>query len=64
MGQYWGSLLDRVLLVEFFPAREAAEHPDEVLVAIDDKTDALIRELEEQERQAQRDLRRRLARAW
>lgn len=36
----------------------AEEHPDEVLVAIDDKTDALIRELEEQERQARRDLRR------
>jgi hypothetical protein len=37
--------------------------PDEVLVAIDDKTDALIRELEEQERQARRDLRRRPPRA-
>jgi hypothetical protein len=36
----------------------AEEHPGEVLVAIDDKTDALIRELEEQERQARRDLRR------
>ncbi len=36
----------------------AEEHPDEVLVAIDDKTDALIRELEEQERQARRSLRR------
>jgi hypothetical protein len=36
----------------------AEEHPDEVLVAIDDKTDALIRELEEQERHARRDLRR------
>lgn len=36
----------------------AEEHPDEVLVAIDDKTDALIRELEQQERQARRDLRR------
>ena len=30
----------------------AEEHPDEVLVALDDKTDALIRELEDQERQA------------
>jgi hypothetical protein len=37
----------------------AEEHPDEVLVALDDKTDALIRELEDQERQARRDLRRR-----
>jgi hypothetical protein len=36
----------------------AEEHPDEVLVAIEDKTGALIRELEEQERQARRDLRR------
>jgi hypothetical protein len=36
----------------------AEEHPDEVLTAIDDKTDALIRELEEQERQARRSLRR------
>ena len=36
----------------------AEEHPGEVLVAIDDKTDALIRELQEQERQARRDLRR------
>jgi hypothetical protein len=36
----------------------AEEHPDEVLVAIDDKTDAMIRELEEQERQARRELRR------
>lgn len=30
----------------------AEEHPGEVLVAIDDKTDALIRELEQQEREA------------
>jgi hypothetical protein len=36
----------------------AEEHPDEALVAIDDKTDALIRELEEQERAARRELRR------
>ncbi len=36
----------------------AEEHPDEVLVAIDDKTDALIRELEEREREARRSLRR------
>lgn len=36
----------------------AEEHPDEVLVAIDDKTDALIRELEQQEREARRSLRR------
>jgi hypothetical protein len=35
----------------------AEEHPHEVLVAIDDKTDALIRELEQQERQAARALR-------
>jgi hypothetical protein len=32
----------------------AEEHPDEVLVAIDDKTDALIRELEQQKREARR----------
>jgi hypothetical protein len=37
----------------------AEEHPGEVLVAIDDKTDALIRELEQQERAAHRSLRRR-----
>ena len=36
----------------------AEEHPGEVLVAVDDKTDALIRELEEQERQARHNLRR------
>jgi len=36
----------------------AEEHPDEVLVAIDDTTDARVRKLEEQERQAHRDLRR------
>ena len=36
----------------------AEEHPDEVLVAIDDKADALIRELEAQELQARRELRR------
>ena len=36
----------------------AEENPDEVLAAVDDKTDALIRELEEQQRQARRDLRR------
>jgi len=36
----------------------AEEHPDEVLVAIDDKTDALIRELEQQERDVRRSLRR------
>jgi hypothetical protein len=35
----------------------AEEHPDEVLIALDDKTDAVIRELEEQERQARRELR-------
>lgn len=33
------------------------EHPDEVLVAIDDKTDALIRELEQKEREASRAMR-------
>lgn len=35
----------------------AEEHPDEVLATVDDKTDALIRELEEQERQVRRNLR-------
>jgi hypothetical protein len=34
------------------------EHPSEVLEAIDDKTDALIRELERKEREAARALRR------
>jgi hypothetical protein len=36
----------------------AEEHPSEVLEAIDDKTDALIRELEQKEREAARALRR------
>jgi hypothetical protein len=36
----------------------AEEHPDEVLVVIDDRTDALVRELEQQQRQVRRDLRR------
>ena len=36
----------------------AEEYPDEVLASVDDKTEALIRELEEQQRQARRDLRR------
>ena len=36
----------------------AEEHRDEVLAAIDDKTDAVIRELEQQQREARRSLRR------
>jgi hypothetical protein len=36
----------------------AEENPDDVLAATDDKTDALIRELEQQEREARRSLRR------
>src|SRR5258708_7659326 len=36
----------------------AEENPDDVLVAADDKTDALIRELEAQQREARRSLRR------
>jgi hypothetical protein len=36
----------------------AEEHPDEVLVAIEDKSDAMIRELEQKEREAHRELRR------
>jgi hypothetical protein len=36
----------------------AEEHPSEVLTAIDDTTDALIRELEQKERDAARSLRR------
>jgi hypothetical protein len=36
----------------------AEEHPSVVLEAIDDKTDALIRELEQKERDAARVLRR------
>jgi hypothetical protein len=39
--------------------RYAEEHPDEVLGAIDDKTDAVIRDLERQEREAARYARRR-----
>jgi hypothetical protein len=36
----------------------AEENPDDVLAAVDDKTDALIRELEAQHREARRSLRR------
>jgi hypothetical protein len=36
----------------------AEENPDDVLAAVDDKTDALIRELEGQYREARRSLRR------
>jgi hypothetical protein len=36
----------------------AEENPDDVLAATDDKTDALIRELEAQQREARRSLRR------
>jgi len=39
--------------------RYAEENPDEVLVALDDKTEAVIRDLERQEREAARHLRRR-----
>jgi hypothetical protein len=35
----------------------AEENPDDVLAAVDDKTDALIRELEAQHRDARRSLR-------
>jgi hypothetical protein len=36
----------------------AEENASEVLIALDDRTDALIRELEDQEREARRSLRR------
>jgi hypothetical protein len=39
--------------------RYAEEHPDEVLTALDDKTEALIRDLERKEREASRYARRR-----
>jgi uncharacterized FlaG/YvyC family protein len=39
--------------------RYAEEHPDEVLSAIDDKTDQVIRDLERQEREAARQFRQR-----
>lgn len=39
--------------------RYAEEHPGEVLAALDDKTEALIRDLERQEREAARHVRRR-----
>jgi hypothetical protein len=39
--------------------RYAEEHPDEVLVALDDKTEAVIRDLERREREAARHARRR-----
>jgi hypothetical protein len=37
----------------------AEENPDEVVAALDDKTEAVIRELEAQHREARRSLRRR-----
>jgi hypothetical protein len=37
----------------------AHEHPDEVLVALEDKTEQLVRELEERERTAMKAARRR-----
>jgi len=43
--------------------RYAEEHPAEVLNVIDDKTDALIRDLERKEREAARALRRGPSRA-
>ena len=39
----------------------AEENPDDVLAATDDRTDALIRELEAQQREARRSLRRPLS---
>jgi hypothetical protein len=39
--------------------RYAEEHPDEVLAAIDDKTEQVIRDLERQEREAARQFRQR-----
>jgi hypothetical protein len=36
----------------------AEENPDDVLASQDDRTDALIRDLERQEREARRELRR------
>jgi hypothetical protein len=39
--------------------RYAEEHPDEVLLSIEDKTEAVIRDLERQQREARRSLRRR-----
>src|SRR4029453_1598704 len=41
----------------------AEENPDEVLAAVDDKTEAVIRELEAQHKEARRSLRRRRDRA-
>jgi hypothetical protein len=40
----------------------AEEHPEEVLTVIEDKTEAIVRELERQEREASRALRRRVPR--
>ena len=40
----------------------AEEHPDEVLAVIEDKTEAIVRELERQEREASRALKRRVPR--
>jgi hypothetical protein len=40
----------------------AEEHPDEVLAVIEDKTEAMVRELEQQEREASRALKRRVPR--
>ena len=55
-GQIKGS--ERMTRTEAF-LHYAHEHPDEVLVSMEDKTDELVRQLEERERGARRELRRR-----
>lgn len=48
---------DRMSRTEAF-LKFAEEHPNDVLEAIDDKTESMIRELEQKEREARRELRR------
>jgi len=51
------------LAVDRLAVHDAEENPDEVLAALDDKTEAVIRELEAPHKEARRSLRRRRDRA-
>src|SRR6266567_3144595 len=63
----WARAWDGPKVVDFAVGRlalpYAEENPDEVVAALDDKTEATIRELEAQHKEARRSLRRRRDRA-
>ena len=54
-----GRISDDEKHVEDWRHECAEEHPDEVLAVIEDKTEAMVRELEQQEREASRALKAR-----